>query len=92
MIEPLTVYEPREDSFLLQRIVKRLAKGFVLDMGTGSGIQALTAAKKKNVKKVLAVDINPKAIAYCKKNSQHKKITYCASDLFSKIRGNFISS
>ena len=83
------VYEPREDSFLLQGIVKRLAKGLVLDMGTGSGIQALTAAKKKSVKKVLAVDINPKAIAYCKKNCQHKKITCCVSDLFSKVRGKF---
>ena len=35
------LYEPREDSRLLAKYAKKYAKGLVLDIGTGSGIQAL---------------------------------------------------
>ena len=55
------IYEPAEDSFLLQKYVKKYAKGKVLDMGTGSGIQAEAA------KDVLAVDVNPECVEYVKK-------------------------
>ncbi|MBW2972846.1 methyltransferase [Candidatus Woesearchaeota archaeon] len=79
------MYYPREDSYLLEKHVKHLAFGSVLDVGTGSGIQALAAAGNKRVKKVLAVDINPEAIKYCKKNSKNRKITYKVSDLFKKV-------
>ncbi|MBW3001897.1 methyltransferase [Candidatus Woesearchaeota archaeon] len=79
------MYYPREDSYLLEKHVKRLAIGSVLDMGTGTGIQALAAANSKRVRKVLAVDIDKGSIEYCKKNSRHKKIKYKLSDLFSKI-------
>lgn len=77
----MEIYEPREDSELLQKYVKKLARGMVLDMGTGSGIQAETAAKKSGIQKVIAADINPKA----KKQVKNKKIRFIASDLFSKI-------
>lgn len=77
------LYKPREDSFLLQKYVKRFAYGNVLDIGTGSGILALDAAKKKNVKKVVAVDIQKKVIKHCKENIKDKKIEFFASDLFS---------
>lgn len=83
------IYEPREDSFLLQKEVKKYAFGKVLDMGTGSGIQAITAAQKKNVKIVLAVDIQKKVIEYCKKNIENKKIKFRQSDLFSNVAGKF---
>ncbi len=83
------IYEPREDSFLLAEQVKRYAKGSVLDMGTGSGIQAITAAKKKSVKSVLGVDKNPKVIDHCKKSIKDKKIKFIESDLFSKVKGKF---
>ena len=84
------IYAPQEDSYLLQKYVKKFAQGFVLDLGTGSGIQALTAAKKKSVKKVFAVDIDKEAIDYCKKiiaKSKFKaKIKFFLSDLFSRVR------
>ena len=82
------VYEPAEDSFMLQKHVKKHAKGIVLDMGTGSGIQALEAAKSKKVVKVYAVDINRLVINYCRKNIINKKIVFLRSNLFSVFIGN----
>jgi len=81
------LYEPREDSFLLRKYVKKHSKGRVLDMGTGSGIQAVEAAKKAN--SVLAVDIDKKAVDFCKENIKNKKIKFIISDLFEKVRGKF---
>ncbi|MBW2980094.1 methyltransferase [Candidatus Woesearchaeota archaeon] len=83
------MYEPREDSFLLAEQVKRYAKGIVLDVGTGSGIQALTAAKKNSVKSVIAVDKSVKVINHCKNSIKNKKIKFLESDLFSKVKGKF---
>lgn len=83
------IYEPREDSFLLQKEVSKYAFGEVLDIGAGSGIQAATAAKKKNVKSVLAIDIQKKVIDYCKKNIKNKKIKFSQSDLFSNVKEKF---
>ncbi len=81
------IYPPKEDSLLLEKHVKRLARGKVLDMGVGSGIQALAAAKKS--KSVLAVDVNPVVVLHCKKNIKNKKIKCLQSDLFSKIKDEF---
>ena len=79
------VYEPREDSFLLQRYVKKYAKGkSVLDIGAGSGIQA-EAALKAGASSVMASDINPEAMKLLKK----KNISAVQSDLFSGIHGKF---
>lgn len=83
------IYEPREDSFLLQEQVKRHARGTVLDVGTGSGIQAETAAKSKRVKRVVAVDVQKNVIEHCKKKIKNKKIKFLVSDLFSNVRGRF---
>src|SRR3989338_11017070 len=80
------IYEPAEDSFLLEKAVKQHARGSVLDMGTGSGIQAVAAAEKPEVRGVIAVDIQPEAIEHCKTAIQNKKITFLQSDLFSSIK------
>jgi release factor glutamine methyltransferase len=85
----MTVYLPREDSFLIQIAVKDYAKGSVLDMGTGSGIQALTAATNRNVKKVLGIDISKEAVEHCKSKIHNKKIRFAVSDLFSNAKGKF---
>mgnify|MGYP001567012652 FL=1 len=77
------IYEPREDSYLLQKFVRKYAHGRVLDMGAGQGIQAKTALEK--TKDVLAVDINSEAVAYC----QQQGIPAIQSDLFEKIEGKF---
>ena len=77
------LYEPAEDSFLLQEQVRKYAKGKVLDLGTGTGIQALTALEK--TKEVLASDINEEAINNCKKLG----IKCVKSDLFKNIKEKF---
>jgi release factor glutamine methyltransferase len=79
------IYTPKEDSFLMEEQVKRFAKGkTVLDVGSGSGIQAL-AAKNSGAKSVIASDINPEVITYLKKQG----LNAIESDLFEKIKGKF---
>jgi len=83
------VYEPQEDSFLLKEFVKRHAKGVVLDMGTGSGLQAREASHSKRTSKIFAVDIDKAAIKAARGYSdhkRHKKVTWIVGDLFSQFR------
>jgi len=92
-----TIYQPREDSFLLAEVVKKQAFGDVLDVGTGSGVQALTAAEKKEVNKVIACDINVDSVKYVKERIEKKskdkkflrKIEVVRSDLFSNLNQKF---
>jgi release factor glutamine methyltransferase len=50
------VYEPAEDSILLQKFVKKYSRGLVLDMGCGSGIQSFSAAPTSSL--VVGLDID----------------------------------
>jgi release factor glutamine methyltransferase len=88
-----SVYQPSEDSYLLQRHVAELVRGRVLDMGTGSGIQAVTASQNARVTHVVAADINPEAIEAAKKRATEAgvahKVTFIISDLFEEINGLF---
>jgi release factor glutamine methyltransferase len=88
-----SVYQPAEDSYLLQRHVARLVVGRVLDMGTGSGIQAVTAAKKTEVSQVVAVDVNPEAIEAALWRASDAgvlgKMRFIVSDLFENVDGAF---
>lgn len=77
------IYEPREDSELLEKWVRKLVTGKVIDMGTGSGIQARAALEK--TKDVLAADINPECVEYVKKKGMHA----IQSNLFSDIKDKF---
>jgi len=79
------MYPPQEDSYMLLEQVKKYAKGKVLDMGTGSGIQAQGAAGKNEVESVLAADIDRKVISELKKTIGNPKIKFIISDLFSGI-------
>ena len=82
----MKVYEPQEDSYLLQKYVLKYCnkKFVVLDMCTGSGIQAITAAKI--AEKVMAVDINKEALSYAESEAKKEtNITFIHSDLFEKI-------
>ncbi len=77
------IYDPEEDSFLLQKYVRKYAHGRVLDIGTGSGIQALAALEK--TPDVLAVDVNEDAVRLVKSKGVNSKV----SNLFSNVSGKF---
>lgn len=79
------IYTPAEDSFLLEKAVKKYAKGKrVLDMGSGSGVQA-QAALASGACEVTAVDIDGEVVAHLKK--QHLKTI--KSNLFTNVKGTF---
>jgi len=82
------VYEPREDSHLLAKFVKKYAKGVCLDVGTGTGIQAKAAALKGDF--VIAVDINPKALEHCNSVINSNKILTLHSNLFSFFEKKYV--
>jgi release factor glutamine methyltransferase len=87
------MYEPREDSLLLLKNLKKYCKNykkdiFVLEIGTGSGILAMEAAKHA---KVIATDIDKKLIEKLKKENENKNknLEFIHSDLFSNINERF---
>jgi release factor glutamine methyltransferase len=63
----------------------------VLDMGTGSGVNAVLAASKSS--EVVAVDINPKAVECARHNARtngvESRITVLESDVFENVEGVF---
>ena len=89
MVSCKSVYDPQEDSTMLERWTRKYAKGKVLDVGTGSGIQAIAAAQTHGVKSVLATDIQKGVIEYCKSCIKNKKIKFSQSDLFKDVKGRF---
>jgi release factor glutamine methyltransferase len=82
-------YEPREDSYLLAKAVEKYAFGKVLDLGTGSGIQGITAALKGC--KVTFSDINPIALKCARNNAKLNGVggDFIRSDLFSELDSKF---
>ncbi len=90
---PKEVYEPREDSFLLAKVLEKKlsAKKYktVLEIGCGSGMLAIISAKAGA--QVFATDISAETLE-CAKNNALKnkvKINFILSDLFEKISGKF---
>ncbi|VVB66280.1 putative S-adenosylmethionine-dependent methyltransferase [Candidatus Gugararchaeum adminiculabundum] len=79
------VYNPAEDSFMLAKYSASRASGRILDVGTGSGIQAIFANAS------VAVDINEKAVENARYNCalNNCKCEVIHSDLFSKVSGEF---
>lgn len=79
------IYTPREDSFLLEKEIKKYAKGkSFLDLGAGSGIQS-RAAKSAKAKSILSVDINKESL----KELKSQGFKTIKSDLFSNIKERF---
>lgn len=87
------VYEPAEDSELLINNLTEVKNKSVLDVGTGTGIQAINA-KKQGAKKVIGIDINPYAIETAIENIKlnkldANKISFIESDLFNSIKTEY---
>ncbi|HIH79487.1 MAG: methyltransferase [Candidatus Poseidoniia archaeon] len=87
------VYEPAEDSQLLCATLEKAVahfpelRGCVLELGTGSGIVALTLASLGAT--VTATDLNPYAVALARSNAQEQDLTieFLQGDLFKPIGG-----
>jgi carbamoyltransferase len=82
------VYPPSSDSLLLRAAIAAPAARQVLDLCTGSGIQALQVARA--AERVVAVDINPRATAMAAFNARLNAIDNIdvrRGDLYAPVRG-----
>lgn len=74
-------------SEFMAKHIKVRPDDIVLDMGTGSGIQAVMAGRM--ARKVIAVDINPEAVRFAaanvRKNKLENVVTVIQGDLFSPL-------
>ncbi|MEA1925185.1 MAG: HemK2/MTQ2 family protein methyltransferase [Candidatus Altiarchaeota archaeon] len=81
------VYKPAEDSILLAENQLVSEGDTVLDMGTGTGLQAIIASDTAS--SVLAVDVNPMALKLAKENAglnNRRNIEFRESDLFRNLK------
>ncbi|MFA5126896.1 MAG: HemK2/MTQ2 family protein methyltransferase [Patescibacteria group bacterium] len=78
-----------EETPIIAKGAKVNTNDTVLDLATGSGMIAIFCADK--AKKVIATDINPRAINYAKFNAilndAENKIEFKVGDLFNPVRG-----
>ncbi len=81
------LYEPGEDTFLLASVLPNYRLGRVLEIGTGTGY--ITAAAAKKAKHILAVDVDSKAVKYCREHHKLDHVTFRQSDLFSRVSGRY---
>ncbi|MBI2449384.1 methyltransferase, partial [Candidatus Pacearchaeota archaeon] len=88
----MALYKPRDDSYLLAGEIKKYISLLkdknirVLDMGSGSGIQAETCIQAGIPREnILTADIDKEAVQHLKK----KGFESIQSDLLSDIKGKF---
>lgn len=93
LVVPPHVQVIESTSDLLGRVVLDEARSGerVLDMGTGSGVNAILAATRGA--DVVAVDVNPHAVEAARANSERNgvadRVTIVHSDLFAEVEGRF---
>jgi release factor glutamine methyltransferase len=91
IVVPHGVFGPTGTSDLLGTAVLAEVRDTdrVLDMGTGSGVNAILAASRST--DVTAVDVNPAAVAAAAANADRNgvRITALESDVFSAVTGPF---
>ena len=83
------VYNPSDDSYLLLEVVDVLPGQRFLDMGSGTGILGIHAARQGA--KVTASDINPHAVECTRQNAlkNNASIGVIRGDLFEGIKDDF---
>ena len=87
-----------ETELLVEEVLKKLAIGEpkasrLVDVGTGSGILAITFALEQPELEVVAADISDDALALAQENAERlgvsKRIAFRRSDLLDQIDGSF---
>jgi len=83
----MAIYSPSDDSYLLAESIKKYLKNknkkiSILDMGSGSGIQAETC-RKLGFENVTAADIDKEVVSFLKE----KHFKAVESNLFSAFKG-----
>ncbi len=91
-VVPREVHPPVPMTLLQKSVLKEVRKtDRVLDMGTGSGLNAILAASKSS--DVMAVDVNPYAVKCAKNNAKLNHVSSLVkifeSDLFRNVKGRF---
>lgn len=83
------VYSPSDDSYMLLRAIRLSPGQSLLEVGCGSGLIAVHAAKLGA--DVTAVDINPNAVECTRQNAIRNRARVLAreSDLFQNVTGYF---
>lgn len=91
LVVPAGVFVPTPTSDLLGRaVMAEVQPGMrVLDMGTGSGVNAILAAR--GGADVVGVDINPDAVAAAQANAERNGVVgeFAVSDVFTAVAGRF---
>jgi release factor glutamine methyltransferase len=93
LVVPAEVHPPQGVSDMLANAVLAEVRDTdrVLDMGTGSGVNAILAASKSS--NVVAVDVNPLAVRCARENAEHNgvsdRIDVRESDVFRGVDGRF---
>lgn len=83
------VYNPSDDSELLLKVIEVAPGESLLEMGTGTGLIAIHAARLGAV--VTAADLNPHATDLARRNAarNNARLDVVESDLFEKIKDTF---
>lgn len=91
LVVPAGVFAPTPMSDLLGRaVIDEVRPGErVLDMGTGSGVNAILAARAGA--EVVGVDLNPAAVEAARANADRNGVVaeFAVSDVFSAVEGDF---
>ncbi len=91
-VVPKEVHPPVTITLLQRSVLKEVKNSDrVLDMGTGSGVNAILAASKSS--NIIALDVNPFAVRCARKNAKlngvSSRIKFLESDLFKNVDDKF---